>query len=123
VSLLVLLGAAAAGGVGAVGRFVVDRAVAARLGREFPFGTLVVNVSGTFALGVLVGAAVQGDAYRLAGTGLLGGYTTFSTWAFESHRLAEDGENRLTTANFAVSVALGLLLAWAGRGLGSALFG
>jgi CrcB protein len=122
-SVLVLLGAAAGGGVGAVGRFVVDRAVAARLGRAFPFGTLLVNLSGAFALGLLVGAAVQGDAYRLAGTGLLGGYTTFSTWAFECHRLAEDGEGRLAAANFAVSVVLGVLLAWAGRGLGGALFG
>ncbi|HEX6712358.1 MAG TPA: fluoride efflux transporter CrcB [Thermoleophilaceae bacterium] len=106
-----------AGGAGAVARFVVDGAVAARTVSEFPFGTLVVNLTGTFALGVLVGAAVHGDAYRIAGTGALGGYTTFSTWMFESQRLGEDGELGLGALNLAASLVAGVLAIWIGRAL------
>jgi CrcB protein len=121
VSPAVLLGVAVLGGAGAVGRFLLDGAVAARAGSRFPWGTLAVNLSGAFALGVVVGAAVHDDAYRLAGTGLLGAFTTFSTWALESQRLAEDGDLRLGAANFGVSLVLGLLLVWAGRELGALL--
>ena len=68
-------------------RFLLDGAVASASGAAFPWGTLAVNLSGAFALGVLAGAALSDDAYRLAGTGLLGAYTTFSTWMLETHRL------------------------------------
>lgn len=88
---VVLLAIGGFGGVGAVSRFALDGIIAGRIGRGFPFGTLVVNLGGTFALGVLIGAAVDGDAYRIAATGLLGAFTTFSTWALESHRLGGDG--------------------------------
>lgn len=116
-----VLAVSALGGAGAMTRFLVDGAVSARLGRGFPLGTLAVNLSGALALGVLVGVALGGDSLRLLGTGLLGGYTTFSTWAFESHRLAEDGEARLGALNFAVSLVLGIALAWLGRELGAEL--
>ena len=109
------------GGLAAVGRFMLDAAVLGRSTGAFPWGTLAVNLSGAFALGVLVGAAVEGDAYRLAGTGLLGAYTTFSTWALESHRLAEEDAPRAGLANLVGSLALGLLAAWIGRELGEAL--
>jgi CrcB protein len=118
VSAPVLLGIALLGGVGAVGRFLLDGAVSARAGDRFPWGTLAVNLSGALALGVLVGAAVEGDALRLWGTGLLGAYTTFSTWMFESHRLAEDGEGRRSLANLLVGLVLGLAAAWLGRQIG-----
>jgi CrcB protein len=121
VSLVVLAGVGLLGGAGAIGRFLLDGAVAGRVGRAFPWGTLAVNLSGAFVLGVLVGAALSDDAYRLAGTGLLGAYTTFSTWALESHRLGEDGQVRAGALNFAVSLVLGVLAAWAGRRLGAAL--
>ena len=120
-TLGLLIGIGAAGGVGAVARFVVDGAVSARSGVDFPLGTLAVNLIGALALGVLVGAAIDSDAYRVAGTGLIGAYTTFSTWAFESHRLGEDGQMRTGALNFAISLGLGLLVAWAGRQLGGAL--
>jgi CrcB protein len=120
-SPLVLAGVGLVGGLGAVLRFLLDGAVSARLGRDFPYGTLAVNLSGTFVLGVLVGLALSGDGYRILGTGLLGAFTTFSTWAFESHRLGEDGELRLGLANIAVSLVLGVGAAWAGRHLGLAL--
>jgi fluoride exporter len=121
VSAAVLLGVGLAGGVGALARFLVDGAVAQRAGTGFPFGTLAVNLSGAFALGMVVGAALDSDAYRLVGTGVIGAYTTFSTWAFESQRLGEDGQLRLGGLNFVVSLVLGVLVAWAGRDVGRAL--
>lgn len=116
-----LLGLGLAGGVGALARFLVDGRVAARLGRDFPFGTLAVNLSGAFALGVLAGVALHGDAYRLAATGFLGAYTTFSTWMFESQRLGEDGQMRVGAVNLLVSIGAGVLVVWAGRHVGAAL--
>jgi fluoride exporter len=114
----VILAIGLLGGAGAIARFLLDAGVAVRLGRKLPFGTLAVNLSGSFLLGVLVGAALRGDAYRLAATGFLGAYTTFSTWALESHRLGEDGRLRLGAANFAASVLLGVAAAWLGREVG-----
>lgn len=113
---------AAIGGVAAVARFVVDTAVSARLaGTALPFGTLVVNVSGAFALGLLAGLAVRGDALLLAGTAALGSYTTFSTWMLETHRLGEDGRRGLLALNVVVSAAAGLGAVAIGRTLGGAL--
>lgn len=120
-SLPLALGIGFLGGLGALARFLVDGAVADRFGRGFPLGTLVVNLSGAFALGVLVGAAVSSDMLRLEGTGLIGAYTTFSTWALESQRLGEDGQARLAALNFLVSLVAGLVVAWLGRELGTAL--
>jgi CrcB protein len=121
VSVTLVLAVGVLGGLGAVARFVVDAAIAGRLGRDFPYGTLAVNLSGAFALGMLVGAALGGDGYRLAGTGLLGAYTTFSTWMFESHRLAEDGRSGLGALNIGVSLVLGVGAVWLGRRVGAAL--
>ena len=117
----VLIGVALLGGAGAVARFLLDGAVAERAGRAFPWGTLAVNLSGAFALGLLAGLALTGDARRLAGTGLLAAYTTFSTWALEAHRQGEDGRLRDAALNLAGSLALGLACAWAGQELGTAL--
>jgi fluoride exporter len=121
VSAAVVVGIALLGGVGAVARFLVDGAVSARSGRAFPYGTLAVNLTGSLALGALAGAAVDGDALRLAGTALIGAYTTFSTWALESHRLGEDGRLWLGAANVAVSPVLGVACAWLGQRIGAAL--
>jgi CrcB protein len=117
----VLLGIGLLGGLGALGRFLLDGLVSARAGDRFPWGTLAVNLSGALALGVVAGAALTGDALRLAATGLLGAYTTFSTWMFESHRLAEDGEGRLGAANLVGSLVLGVAAVWLGRRIGAAL--
>jgi CrcB protein len=119
VSLAVTLGIGVLGGVGALARFLLDGAVSR--GGSFPWGTFAVNLSGAFALGVLAGAAVGGDTYRFAATGLLGSFTTFSTWVLESHRLGEDGQFRPALANLLVSLVLGMALAWLGRELGAAL--
>ena len=109
------------GGAGALVRFFTDVRVAALAGRSFPFGTLVINVSGSLVLGVIFGAAVSGDAYTLAGTAAIGSYTTFSTWMYETQRLVEDGQPRSAAANIIVSIVLGLAAAALGRGIGGAL--
>lgn len=109
------------GGLGSIARFVLDRALIARLGSGFPFGTLAVNVSGAFLLGLLVGASLRGDAYLLAGTAVLGSYTTFSAWMLESHRLGEDGERAGLLANIVLSAVIGLGAVALGRLIGGAL--
>lgn len=118
---LVVVGVGLLGGVGAMARFLLDGAVASRAASAFPLGTLAVNLTGALALGVLHGAGVGGDAQRLVGTGLLGAYTTFSTWSLESHRLGEDGRVGLGLANLLVSLALGLACVWLGDQLGAGL--
>jgi fluoride exporter len=111
---------AALGGVGAVARFLVDAAVATRLAKAFPWGTLAVNLSGAVAIGVLAGGGVRGDALLLAGTATLGAYTTFSTWMFESVRLAEDGSRWLAVLNIVLGVVAGLAAVVLGRAIGEA---
>ncbi len=111
------VGVAAFGALGAAARFLVHGTVAARVGERFPSGTLVVNLTGAFALGLLVGAAVSGDTSRLLGLGFLGGYTTFSTWMLETERLGHDGFARAAALNLAVSLLAGVLAVWLGRSL------
>jgi fluoride exporter len=111
-------GVALLGGAGAVARFVVDGAVAGRVDRDLPLGTLAVNVSGAFLLGLVAGLALTGDALVLAGTATLGSYTTFSTWMLETQRLVEEGEPRGAALNIVVSLAAGLLAVALGRAIG-----
>lgn len=114
----VYVGIGAIGGVGALARFGLDAAVSARAGRALPWGTLAVNLSGAFVLGVLAGAGVAGDALAVLGTGLIGAYTTYSTWMFESHRLAQDRRDALAVLNVALSAASGLAALEVGRLIG-----
>jgi len=105
------------GGLGAVLRFVVDGLVGRW--RGVPLGTLVVNVSGSFALGLAVGLLPDGDALAVLGTGLLGGYTTFSAASVEAVTLARDSRTR-AALHAGAMLLLGLLAAalglWAGDG-------
>ena len=112
---LVWFGVAGLGGLGALLRFGVDGAVSERAASEFPWGTFVVNLSGSFLLGLVAGAALHGDALLLAGTAMLGSYTTFSTWMLEAHRLGEDGVLWLALVNVVLSVVLGVAAAELGR--------
>jgi len=106
------------GGVGAIARFAVDAIVATRAGGRFPVGTFAVNVSRAVLLGFLVGLALGERALLLAGTAVLGSYTTFSTWMFETHRLAEDGQTLAAAANVVLSLAAGVGAAALGRLIG-----
>ena len=108
------------GGLGAVARVVVAAAVERRSARAFPLGTLAVNLAGALCLGLLVGAGVGGDTLRLAAIGLLGAFTTFSTWMVEAHRLAGAGRRRVAGGYLTLSLVLGLVAVWAGRALGGA---
>jgi fluoride exporter len=106
------------GGVGAVARYLVDGLVPPQVGGRLPLGTLLVNLSGSVVLGLLVGVALSGDAYLLAGTATIGSYTTFSMWMFESERFAEDGLPWLLVANIVFSLVLGVAAVALGRAIG-----
>jgi CrcB protein len=121
VSLGVWCLAALLGGCGAVARFLVDGVISQRVRRDFPVGTLVVNLTGAVGLGVTVGAALRGSQSVLIGAAAIGAYTTFSTWMFETHRLAQDGELPRAAGNALVSLGAGLLAAVVGRALGMLL--
>ena len=118
-SPLLFLGAALAGGVGAALRYLVDLGVAGLAGRRFPWGILLVNLSGSFALGVIT-TALPDQAFLL-GAGLLGGYTTFSTAMLDTVALWRDGERPASVANAVGMLLLGLLAAAAGLALGAVL--
>ncbi len=111
-----------AGGAGALLRYALAGVVQERAGDGFPWGTLVVNVVGCFAIGVLATAfeerSVLSPELRLALlVGLLGGFTTFSTFGLETWRLLEDAELARALANVAGSVAAGLAAVVAGASL------
>jgi fluoride exporter len=121
VGVLTWAGVGLFGALGALARFGVDSAVSGRFATDFPLGILVVNLTGAFVLGVLVGVAVPHRALFVFGTGFLGGYTTFSTWMVESERLGEGGEQVLLLANLGVSMLLGFGVAALGWYLGHGL--
>ncbi|MBG6184519.1 CrcB protein [Arthrobacter sp. CAN_A214] len=122
-SALVVLLAALAGGVGAAARFTVDNAVRARVGGSFPLGILLINVTGSLALGVVAGLVLRGGlapaAEVVVGTGFLGGFTTFSTASVDTVRLIGAGRY-LAASGYALGTA-GASLAAAAVGLGVVL--
>jgi len=122
-----LLAIAVGGSVGAVARFLVANGVYAWLGRAFPYGTLVVNVSGCFAMGFLTALMLQRFTavveYRAAILiGFLGAYTTFSTFALETVYLIDDGGLRKAALNIFLSTVLCLVAVWFGLILGRKIF-
>ncbi|MEH1165050.1 fluoride efflux transporter CrcB [Micromonospora sp. CPCC 205539] len=117
--LLIALGAA----VGAPLRYLTDRAVQSRHSSAFPWGTLTVNVLGSLLLGVLVGLPAGPAVTALLGTGFCGALTTYSTFSYETLRLAQTGNRLLALANVLASLAAGLAAATAGYALTRALTG
>ncbi|MBT1631672.1 MULTISPECIES: CrcB family protein [Curtobacterium] len=119
----ILLAVAAGGGVGAAGRFLLDGLI--NTGREFrlPVGTLTINITGSLLLGLIVGAASHLGAAPVAvlGTGVMGGYTTFSTANFETVRLARSGRITAAAVNGLGMLVLSVAAAIAGILLGGLL--
>ncbi|MFC7305810.1 fluoride efflux transporter CrcB [Streptomyces monticola] len=120
--LLVLCGAA----VGAPLRYLTDRAVQSRHDSVFPWGTFTANVTGCLVLGLLTGAVAAGAASSqlqlLLGTGLCGALSTYSTFSYETLRLAESGARFLAAMNAVASVVAGLGAAFVGVALAEALW-
>ncbi len=113
-----MLAVAVAGGLGAVARLVLDGVLRSRMVVNFPLGTTVINVTGSFLLGLVTGLALAHglptEWRAILGTGFLGGYTTFSTASFETVRLAQQHRYRAALVNgFGM-----MLLALAAAGLG-----
>ena len=115
-----------AGAAGAICRYLLDGAIQDRWSGPFPMGTFAINVSGSLALGGLAGflshhAAVSQDVRIIVGVGFLGAYTTFSTLAYETLRLAREGARAYALLNMIGSIAAGLGAAslgfWAGGNL------
>jgi fluoride exporter len=122
VSAPLLLAVFVGGGTGAACRYGVGRFVGERYDGAFPLGTCVINVTGCFALGLLATAlaATHRDVAlptALLGSGFLGGYTTFSTYALEGLLLYHEGSRRLAVAGLLGPVVAGLLAAVAGAGV------
>jgi CrcB protein len=121
--LLVVIGAM----VGAPMRYLTDRAIQSRHDTVFPWGTFTVNVTACLILGLVTGAAGGGTASAhvqlLVGTGLCGALSTYSTFSYETLRLAEEGAGFFAVANIIGSVAAGLGAAFTGTALAQALWG
>ncbi|MGJ9414339.1 fluoride efflux transporter FluC [Aeromicrobium sp. CF4.19] len=96
---------AVAGGLGAAARLLVDEAVSARVGRRLPWGLLLVNATGSFGLGALVGAELAQAWHLVLGAGFLGGYTTFSAASVATAELS-----RRRDVAGALASSLGMLL-------------
>ncbi len=115
-ALLVFLGAA----VGAPLRYLTDRFVQQRHDSVFPWGTFAVNISGSLILGLLIGLPTSSSVMAAAGTGFCGALTTYSTFGFETVRLAEDGARFYAVLNVIASVVAGFGAAVIGYALGQA---
>ncbi|HEY4938556.1 MAG TPA: fluoride efflux transporter CrcB [Actinomycetota bacterium] len=106
------------GAVGAPARYLLDDAISSRTQGVFPWGTLAINVSGSFLLGLLTGLALfhglPATPRLILGTGFCGAYTTFSTFTYETVRLAEEGAVNEAVRNALASLVLGAGAAAAG---------
>ena len=116
---LIFLLASIAGGVGAGLRYLVDIGVMSLTKGRFPWGIVVVNITGAFALGVVT-ASIP-DAAFVIGAGLLGGYTTFSTAMLDTLALWRDGERPASIAHLTGTFAASVVAALAGLGVGALL--
>ncbi|GAA4226191.1 fluoride efflux transporter CrcB [Actinomadura meridiana] len=117
--LLIALGAA----LGAPLRYLTDRAVQARHDSVFPWGTMTVNVTGSFVLGLLVALPADTGVMSFAGTGFCGALSTYSTFGYETVRLAEEGARLPALLNAVASVAAGLGAAYCGMVVSQAVTG
>lgn len=111
--------AAACGGLGAAARYLVDLGIARLTGARFPWGVMVINITGSLALGLVVGL-LPGAAF-VVGAGFLGGYTTFSTAMIDTVALWRGGARRASVLNAVGMLLASVAAAATGLALGSAL--
>lgn len=109
---------ALAGGLGAGSRYGLDAWMRPRVSDRLPWPTLLINVTGSFALGLLVGLGTDSTWLTIAGTGFLGGYTTFSTASVETVQLALGGRNAAAAVNALTMLVVSVAAAAAGYWLG-----
>ena len=121
----VWIGLLAAGAIGAPCRYLLDGWIRRRTEGPFPWGTFVVNATGSLALGLVTGAALYhalpSTPRIVLGTGFCGAYTTFGSWAFESVTLLERGEARAAALNVGMSLLVGAGASGVGLALAAAL--
>jgi fluoride exporter len=125
VTLSLFLVVAVGGLIGAPARYLLDRAITGRLESDLPWGTFVINITGSLLLGLVTGLTLAGHlppiGKALLGTGFCGAYTTFSTFTFETLTLLEDGRFLEAVGTVAASVGIGLAAAAGGLAIGLAL--
>ncbi len=114
------------GAVGALARFALGTYVGARMGARFPYGTFIINVSGSFLIGLIMTVLTErthlSPNWRyFVPIGFIGAYTTFSTFEYETLRAMQDGQLVSGTLNIVLSVTLGFLMVWLGVLTGRAL--
>ncbi|MCU1525261.1 MAG: CrcB protein [Microbacteriaceae bacterium] len=114
-----------AGGVGAAARLLIDGLIRSRVATAFPLGTTIINVTGSFLLGLITGLALSrllpGDLQLILGAGLMGGYTTFSTASFETIRLIQSRRYRAALVNGLGMLVAAVAVAGLGLWIGSLL--
>ena len=115
------------GAIGSAARYLVGAFIANRFGPDFPWGTVIVNVSGSFLIGVILslvgGGQLPAGARLFLAIGVMGGYTTFSTYSNETLQLIQGGEFGAATFNALGQVVAGLVGVYLGVVLGRALGG
>jgi CrcB protein len=120
---VIIAGLMIAGAAGAVLRYLVDRSIQGKIESDFPYGTVVINVTGSLVLGFLTGSALHHGLSATwvtgLGTGLCGAYTTFSTFTYDTFRLLGSDASTGAVANVLVSVVAGVGAAVAGLALGT----
>jgi CrcB protein len=116
-ALLIVVGAA----IGAPARYLADRAVQSRHDSVFPWGTFIVNVSGSALLGFLAALPGHGAAWTVTGTAFCGAFTTYSTFSYETFRLAEDRAWLFAALNAAANIIAALGAAYPGMAIAHAL--
>jgi CrcB protein len=128
--MIAYLWVAIGGALGSVGRFWLSGLVASRFGETFPWGTLVINVTGSFVIGLIGAIAVpegrmdsqsRAFATQFLMIGVCGGYTTFSSFSWQTLRLLQDREWLYAGGNVILSVVLCMIAVWLGYALGSAM--
>jgi len=114
------------GSAGAIARYWVGSYIGNRMGARFPYGTLAINVSGSFVIGLVMTLLserthLSRNWVYLVPIGFIGAYTTFSTFELETFRLIQDGQAISALSNIVLSVVIGFLMVWAGVMAGRAL--